>query len=389
MSAAMEEGGPVVRGRQSDCWGVETAAEVLETSSLLPGGGQASGFKKTAAGEGGDGGGGGTGGSRVTTRNVNFRGAFMVTFKSFVGAGILGMPYAFKNAGYAGGTIGLVLVAAMCIYTMMLLVRCKYWIKDPKATEFAAARLGSQVANAPPGLRAGLIQDMTLEYPDIAYYAGGGGRRGTARAAYWFVMLNLLLCQLATCIAYFIFLGNSVSSATSEAIPRAAAIFVCFPIALALSMVRDQQQLVPAAFMGNLALIGGIVLIFTSGFLHHWPPGKMEAFNPDIPIFLGIAIFAMEGINQVLSIEDSMSPAAAKKFPFVLGSVMSTITCMLALFGIVCWAFYGAGTQSSIAFNLPIDFGGKVTKLVLCLYILLTYPFQLFPLTRALDNLVR
>ena len=120
----------------------------------------------------------------------------------------------------------------------------------------------------------------------------------------------------------------------------------------------------------------------------NWSTPKLDAFNADIPIFLGIAIFAMEGINQVLFIEDSMTPQAQKKFPLALGMSVGFVTMLLAGFGVTCWAFYGASTSSSISLNLPTDFGGRTARIVLCLYLMLTYPFQMYPLTQAFDKLI-
>ena len=43
--------------------------------------------------------------------------------KSFIGAGILGLPYAFKKAGLAGGTFGLMIVAPFVNYGIKKLVK--------------------------------------------------------------------------------------------------------------------------------------------------------------------------------------------------------------------------------------------------------------------------
>lgn len=45
--------------------------------------------------------------------------------KASLGIGILAMPLAFKNAGFATGVLGTGLVGALCIVTMHLLVSVK------------------------------------------------------------------------------------------------------------------------------------------------------------------------------------------------------------------------------------------------------------------------
>ena len=50
-------------------------------------------------------------------------------FIGVVGAGVLGLPYAFAQAGLAVGIGFLTLVAALALYCMLLLAQCKRW--DP------------------------------------------------------------------------------------------------------------------------------------------------------------------------------------------------------------------------------------------------------------------
>ena len=46
-------------------------------------------------------------------------------FISFIGGGILGLPYAFMRAGIMEGVIIMALVAAFSVYAMLLLIECK------------------------------------------------------------------------------------------------------------------------------------------------------------------------------------------------------------------------------------------------------------------------
>ena len=50
---------------------------------------------------------------------------FANVFISFVGAGVLGLPYAFSQAGYAIGTIVMIFVVIISVKAMLLLVDCK------------------------------------------------------------------------------------------------------------------------------------------------------------------------------------------------------------------------------------------------------------------------
>ena len=47
-------------------------------------------------------------------------------FISFIGAGVLGLPYAFKQAGLFEGLLIMTLVAYCSVKAMLLLIDCKY-----------------------------------------------------------------------------------------------------------------------------------------------------------------------------------------------------------------------------------------------------------------------
>lgn len=51
-------------------------------------------------------------------------------FISFVGAGVLGLPYAFLRSGYVMGTTCLLVVSAISLHCMLLLLQCKRRLED-------------------------------------------------------------------------------------------------------------------------------------------------------------------------------------------------------------------------------------------------------------------
>ncbi|CAM9416961.1 unnamed protein product, partial [Phaeothamnion confervicola] len=56
------------------------------------------------------------------------RQTFVNTLISFVGAGILGLPYAFRQGGMAMSTAVLLIVGGLSLYCMLLLVECRRWL---------------------------------------------------------------------------------------------------------------------------------------------------------------------------------------------------------------------------------------------------------------------
>lgn len=51
-------------------------------------------------------------------------------FISFVGAGILGLPYAFLRSGYVMGTVCIAAVSIISLHCMLLLLECKHRLED-------------------------------------------------------------------------------------------------------------------------------------------------------------------------------------------------------------------------------------------------------------------
>ena len=51
-------------------------------------------------------------------------------FISFIGAGVLGLPYAFKEAGLLEGFLVMVFVSVCSVKSMLLLIDCKYKVTN-------------------------------------------------------------------------------------------------------------------------------------------------------------------------------------------------------------------------------------------------------------------
>ena len=56
--------------------------------------------------------------------------AFFNIINSFFGSGVLGLPYAFKNAGILAGIITLLAIACAANYCMKILVECANTLKE-------------------------------------------------------------------------------------------------------------------------------------------------------------------------------------------------------------------------------------------------------------------
>jgi proton-coupled amino acid transporter len=57
-------------------------------------------------------------------------------FISFIGAGILGLPSAFKESGLVLGAVFLVILSVLAFYCIMLLVDCKKLLESKGVVRF-------------------------------------------------------------------------------------------------------------------------------------------------------------------------------------------------------------------------------------------------------------
>lgn len=206
--------------------------------------------------------------------------AFINTFKAFIGAGVLGMPFGFRMAGWLGGLVVLVVIAVTSAYTAKLLLRAKNC-----ARKRAVRRL------VQGGMRAEEAREATvhLTYPEVGREALPEGHVGERMTAFF-----LALTQLGSCTAYVIFMANNLNSIDPTWPARWMYVFVLLPPLIFLSFIRDIDLLFPLSLAGTALLAIGIVLIAGHATSEWAPPDTFRVTDlHGMTIFAGMAIFAM------------------------------------------------------------------------------------------------
>ena len=164
----------------------------------------------------------------------------MNTFLSFVGAGILGLPFAFSRTGMFAAGFVLVMVAVLSCRCTLQLIHCKH---------------------------SPLLRGATIEsYGDLGFHAYG--RFGAIA-----VDVALVISQCAFCCAYLIFIGTNLHSVFPSVSDYAAVLLLC-PFLAGLATIRYLKQLAPFSLIADVANIGGILLVL---YQYSWEPGYWEA----------------------------------------------------------------------------------------------------------------
>lgn len=276
------------------------------------------------------------------------------TFISFVGAGILGLPGAFKTTGLVLGSCLMGTVALLAYVAMMMLLSSKKLLREQKV-------------------------DNCNTYGDLSYIAFG-------RLGFTVVQSALLITQTGFCCSYVIYITEAADQLLH--VNKNLVALVVVGCVLPLILLKHLKYLSWTSLMANVmncSAFGVVYLFDASSMMDHGLP-EIHAFNhTGILYFLGVAVYCYEGIGLVLPLEASMEEREA--FPWVLKSSMFAVTALFTSFGVVGYMAYGDNTEGLITENLP---GGAITQIlrvVLAIGLFFTYPIMMFPVSQILDDL--
>ncbi|KAL3140382.1 hypothetical protein ABBQ38_004643 [Trebouxia sp. C0009 RCD-2024] len=271
-------------------------------------------------------------------------------FISVVGAGVLGLPYAFRRSGLIQGTVVMIIIAALNLHCMLLLVKCKKRL---------VASTGA------------------VTYNEVASHVLGKiGQR--------VVEVLLILSQSGFCVAYLVFIAQNLEPMTGYR--GVYFILLACPIVAAITMLTGVRALAPFSLIADVANVLGIIVVFYDYFGAFKRPAEVVQFKSvsNLPFLFGVVIYSYEGVGMILPVEASMK--RKEKFPLTLTFVMSIITVIYVSFGAIGYAAFGEETRDIITLNLPHDWTTVAVKLALCLGLLFTFPVMMVPVFEILER---
>ena len=240
-------------------------------------------------------------------------------FISFVGAGLLGLPYAFSRSGWCLGVICLAAVSTGNIYAMLLLVKCR-------------KRLES---NGYVGIKG---------YGDL-------GREVMGHRGEVLVNVCLVVSQAGFATAYLIFIAANFASITNGKAGRALIIYACVPILSLLVQFRDMKKLSPFSLVADVANLMGLSCVIFQDFEYNTHSDNIKALDFAGVIYVtSVCIYSLEGVGLILPLESSC--ANREGFPKLLKQVVFGITVIMAIFGVCGYVAFGDATLSPISLNL-------------------------------------
>jgi solute carrier family 36 (proton-coupled amino acid transporter) len=198
--------------------------------------------------------------------------AYVHFVKGNLGPGCLSLPYAFSLVGPVWGPVAMVLMGAMTVYNMCSLVKAKQKVQHLGIATFS----------------------------HVGLYAFG-------KAGQFLVDTFLVTMQLSVCTVYFSFISANLARAAPVAwhLSQRTIILLALPALAGCSLIRHMRDLTPFSLAANVSLLIGMGLLCSIMFAH-WrsdPPEHIAQFSAtNVPLFLGNAIYAFEGIGTLTSL---------------------------------------------------------------------------------------
>lgn len=320
------------------------AAEDGSAAPLLP----------AQAGERSSGGVGGGATSAQTLGNV---------VVSIVGTGVLGLPYAFRAAGWVAGSIGVAAAGSATLYCMLLLVNCRDKLKEEETEECCHGH----------------------------YTYGDLGDRCFGTIGRCLTETLVLVSQAGGSVAYLIFIGQNLHSTFSQLMSPAGFIFaILLPLQIALSFIRSLSSLSPFSIFADVCNVLAMAIVIKEDLqLFDHPFSNRSAFNGlwAVPFTFGVAVFCFEGFSMTLALEASM--ADRRKFRSVLSQAVAAIIAVYVCFGVCGYLAYGEATKDIITLNLPNNWSSAAVKVGLCIALAFTFPVMMHPIHEIVETRFR
>ncbi|KAJ2950813.1 hypothetical protein O0L34_g9083 [Tuta absoluta] len=290
-------------------------------------------------------------------------GSFFHLLKSSLGSGLLAMPGAFMHAGIIPGCVGTVVVAFIATHCVQMLVTtsrevCKACHKSSLSYTDTCEEV---FKNGPKKMR---------QYSTFARHFADYAMAG--------------VCLGGTSV-YVVFIASSIKDIVDTLAPdyqfkvESYCGMLLLPLIL-ITQVRYLKFLVPFSVVANISLL--VTFGITCWYTFDQPDlGHVELVGEvkNWPLFLSTAIFAMEGINVVMPVENEMkTPQHFLGCPGVLNVTMVFVACLYGTVGIFGYMKYGKNVQDTITLNLPKETLAMTAKVLVVVAVFFTYCLQMY-----------
>lgn len=258
--------------------------------------------------------------------------------KAAIGTGILAIPSAFKDAGYAVGVVGLIIMGAFYTYCIHMLL----------SAEYELCRRRRQVNMT----YSGTVEAAFEEGPKKLRWLAGVGKF----SANFFFMVY----ESGGCAVYIIFISSNLKQLLDYYFQddfnlRLVMAYVTIPLILCC-WIRNLKLLAPLSAIANVLIVISFVLVFWYVF-QEVPTFENRRATGDpskLPLYLTTVLFSVASTGLILPLKNEMKqPKHFAKTLGVMNISMIPISILYVIFGFFGYLKYGDEIQGSITLNLP------------------------------------
>ena len=227
-----------------------------------------------------------------------------------------------------------------------------------------------------------------LDYEDVAEQALANGPVKLQKFAQFFrkaVILFLFITQLGFCCVYAFFVSDSIAKIVENLFGYQMHanwyMLMVWPFMIALNMVRSLRHLAYASAAANILQLAGLTLVLMN-LVQNLPKtgnAKLVADPSGLPLFLGTAVYAFEGIGLVLPIKKDMAePSALGGKIGVLNTSMTVVSALYTAIGFFGFLKYGDSVSGNVAINLDPSPANEAIRIMFSVAIFFSYPLQFY-----------
>ena len=285
---------------------------------------------------------------------------------SFMGAGILGLPFAFRQAGVIQGIITLLLVSTISVIGMLTLLDIK------KAIPNGSPKTPDKETESQP---------VEIEFREVGQHAFGP-------IGLLVVELAIVFSQVGFCCAYLIFITEAISDFFPQFPMYYYLIPVLFPLFFLVSLSKLNSLGVFSIFANFITLTAYTIVLgceldnIVTGDKKDIKMSNASAF----PFFFSVSIYCYEGAGLIFSLESSPHKSIRHHFRPIFITSLTIITMIYIVFGLCGYLAFGKFTNEIITNNINYGVIPTKVKLFLSVSLLFTYPVMMFPVSIIIDR---
>eukprot|EP01147_Barroeca_monosierra_P001128 gene1128-4348_t len=286
-------------------------------------------------------------------------GAAFNFINSIVGAGIIGMPFAMREAGFGFGIILIILMGVITAYSIKILIVCGLKIQKPN-------------------------------YQDLVQHCYGNiGLNLLSFGQFFFPFFGM--------IAYSIIIGQTFPKifeatigqgylANRQVIITIMTLFLMLPLSMN-KRIESLSRWSALALTGVLILI---ILVCVEGNVTAPPEDRGDPlifFRPRFVQAIGVMAFAYVCHHNSFLIYESLTDASEKRFEIVNFSSVSIAAFLSIILGAGGSYAFGEQTKDNVLDNFDIgNTPANIARFFFAIAIMLTYPIECFVAREVIEN---